>query len=117
MQAVDLEIGQQLCCVDAASQPIENYSLRLSGHLWEEAAVVVLLAQLWCSLGLGSPSTVLSLPSRRSVSLSVCAASGRAANPVSALAGLRGCAGHGEEGRGSPVKGPLPPRELVCPRE
>lgn len=56
--------------------------------------VVVLHAQHWCSLLLVSPPACHSKGS-------VCLwASSRAVNAVNAFAGLRGCAGHGEEGRG-----------------
>lgn len=51
MQAFDLEIGQQFCCVDAASQSIEN-SLPIAGTS---------SAKKWAPLGRSFPAVVILL--------------------------------------------------------
>lgn len=51
MQAFDLEIGQQFCCVDAASQSIEN-SLPIAGTS---------AAKKWAPLGRSFPAVVILL--------------------------------------------------------
>lgn len=111
MQAFDLEIGQQFCCVDTASQSTEN-SLPLAGTSAAEKwaplgrsfpAMVVLFTQHWCSPG--STPTGCSQGSLWGIMHS--------SKPSEHFGGLRGCAGHGELGRGSPVRRSLPQRETV----
>lgn len=96
MQAFDLEIGQQFCCVDAASQSTENSSPISAAEKWAPLgrrfpAVVILLTQLWCSLWLHVLCPRLLPGSQWGIMQS--------SKPSEHFGGPRGWTGRGESGR------------------
>lgn len=114
MQAFDLEIRQQFCCVVAASQSTEN-SLPIAGtSTCREVGTSG--KELPCCGNPPHPALVLPVPLHsphwllQGVSLWGLMQSSK---PSEHFGGLRGCAGHGESGRGCSVRRSLPPRGTV----